>query len=128
VADLLGRAELLICPAWNQDTASYDHLIQSVGLQLHAIVAVANNGHFSDCRVWAPRAKAWERSLCRLIDRDEDSIVQVSLPMRSLIEFHESRGSALEASREKSDWRPLPPNWPGRDPSPSSKSFPKDEP
>ncbi len=112
VADLLGRAELVICPAWNSDTASYDHLIQSVGFQLHAIVAVANNGHYSDCRAWAPLSVRWRRDLCRLIERDVDDIVQVPLPMRSLIAFHESGRSASAANGSEQDWRPLPPNWP----------------
>lgn len=114
VADLLGRAELVLCPAWNKDTASYDHLIQTVGFQLHAIVAVANNGHYSDCRAWAPLSVRWKRDLCRLIERDVDDIVQVPLPMRSLIEFHESGVRAAEPKAGKEDWRPLPPNWPRR--------------
>ncbi|MCA9631381.1 MAG: hypothetical protein KC766_27170, partial [Myxococcales bacterium] len=114
VADLLGRAELVLCPAWNRDTASYDHLIQSVGFQLHAIVAVANNGHYSDCRAWAPLSVRWKRDLCRLIEREVDDIVQVPLPMRSLIEFHESAASAPPPKGAKPDWRPLPPNWPRR--------------
>jgi hypothetical protein len=43
VADLLGRADIVLCPAWNRDTPSYDHLVQSVGFQLHAIIRIANN-------------------------------------------------------------------------------------
>lgn len=122
VADLLGRAELVLCPAWNKDTASYDHLIQTVGFQLHAIVAVANNGHYSDCRAWAPLSVRWKRDLCRLIERDVDDIVQVPLPMRSLIEFHESGSSAAKANGVKQDWRPLPPNWPRRTRPPATGS------
>ena len=50
VADLVGRVELVLVPAWNKDTASFDHLIQSAGLQLHAIIAIANNGKYSESR------------------------------------------------------------------------------
>lgn len=114
VADLLGRAELVLCPAWNTDTASYDHLIQSVGFQLHAIVAVANNGHFSDCRAWAPLFVRWRRDLCRLIERDVDDVVQVRLPMRSLIQFHDTAKPYVNGNDAEQDWRPLPPNWPRR--------------
>ena len=114
VADLLGRAELILCPAWNPDTASYDHLVQSVGFQLHAIVAVANNGHYSDCRAWAPLSVRWKRDLCRLIERDVDDIVQVRLPMRSLIEFHDVGRTSAKTDDAKQEWRPLPPNWPQR--------------
>ena len=106
VADLLHRAELVVVPAWNNDTASFDHLIQSVGLQLHAIVAVANNGHYSDCRAWAPKDVRWQRDLCRLIERGRDGIVSVDIPLLSLRGFH-SQGSS---ARDK-EWQRLPPDW-----------------
>lgn len=135
VADLLGRAQVVLCPAWNPDTASYDHLVQSVGFQLHAIIAIANNGHYSDCRVWAPRTERWERDLCRLIERDVNDIVYVDIPVASLSAFqagdkqakdryqilrtalHKKRyaDARRELERLTEDlpglWRPLPPDW-----------------
>lgn len=104
VADLLGRVDVVLCPAWNPDTSSYDHLIQSAGFQLHAIIAIANIGHYSDCRAWAPRSERWERDLCRLIERDVDDVVHVDIPLAELVAFH--RGSLVKG------WRPLPPDWP----------------
>ena len=135
VADLLGRVDLVLCPAWNQDTSSYDHLIQSVGFQLHAVIAVANNGHYSDCRAWAPKTERWRRDLCRLVERDTNDVVYVDLPLASLRAFHGgiqqggskytrlenalARGEYRRATemvkklREESpgEWRPLPPDW-----------------
>jgi hypothetical protein len=105
VSDLLGRVDVVLCPAWNPDTSSYDHLIQSAGFQLHAVVAVANNGHYSDCRAWAPRDVRWKRDLCRLIERDVNDIVHVDIPLQSLRAFHEGKTDTKE-------WRPLPPDWP----------------
>ena len=103
VADLLGRVDVVLCPAWNTDTSSYDHLIQSVGFQLHSIIAIANNGHYSDCRAWAPRSERWERDLCRLIERDVDDVVYVDIPLDELVSFH--MGNPVKG------WRPLPPDW-----------------
>lgn len=103
VADLLGRVDVVLCPAWNPDTSSYDHLIQSVGFQLHSIIAIANNGHYSDCRAWAPRSERWERDLCRLIERDVDDVVYVDIPLAELVSFH--KGNPVKG------WRPLPPDW-----------------
>lgn len=117
VADLLGRAEVILCPAWNTDTASYDHLIQSVGFQLHAIIAIANNGHYSDCRAWAPLKRRWERDLCRLIERDVNDVVYCILPLQSLQTFHGLAGpfshlvSDEDAKKANGRWRPLPPDW-----------------
>jgi hypothetical protein len=104
VADLLGRVDVVLCPAWNTDTSSYDHLIQSAGFQLHSIIAIANNGHYSDCRAWAPRSERWERDLCRLIERDVDDVVHVDIPLASLVAFHKGRSDK--------GWKPLPPDWP----------------
>jgi hypothetical protein len=104
VADLLGRVDVVLCPSWNPDTSSYDHLIQSAGFQLHSIIAISNNGHYSDCRAWAPRAERWERDLCRLIERDVDDVVHVDIPLASLVAFH--------AGKKDDGWRPLPPDWP----------------
>jgi len=104
VADLLGRVDVVLCPAWNPDTSSYDHLIQSAGFQLHSIIAIANNGHYSDCRAWAPRSERWERDLCRLIARDADDVVYVDIPLEELVSFH--KGNPVKG------WRPLPPDWP----------------
>lgn len=106
VADLLGRVELVLSPSWNKDTFSYDHIIQSVGLQLHCIVGIANNGQYSDCRVWAPKEERYQRDMCRLIERDTDDVVSVVLPLAELRRIHLGRP---QNGDEK--WRPLPPDW-----------------
>jgi len=103
VSELLGRVEMVLVPSWNPDTSSYEHLIQSAGLHLNAIVAIANNGHYSDCRAWAPIETRWRRDLCRLIERDVDSIVTVEVPLAALRGFR---------SGQADGWRPLPPEWP----------------
>jgi hypothetical protein len=105
IADLLGRVELVIVPSWNTDTASYDHLVQSVGLQLNAIVAVANNGTKSDCRAWAPLSERWQRDLCRVIARAADEKIAIDLPLFQLREFRKNPDC-------DPTWRPLPPDWP----------------
>lgn len=116
VADLLGRVEIVGVPAWNKDTASYDHLIQSVGLQLNAVIAVANNGTYSDCRVWAPRTVRWQRDMCRLISRHSDDVVGVTVRLAALRRYREDYVSDWEPEWEwkqrSPDWRPLPPDWP----------------
>ena len=115
ISDLVGRVEVVAVPSWNRDTASYDHLIQSAGVQLHSIIAVANNGHYSDCRAWAPMTARWQRDLCRLIERDENTVVFVDLPLAALRAFREENGLGQRnpgQRREEPEWRPLPPFWP----------------
>ena len=109
ISDLAGRVEVVAVPAWNKDTSSYDHLIQSTGLQLNAIVGVANNGHYSDCRAWAPKRIRWERDLCRLVERDTNGVIAVTLPLASLREWRYS--GHIGGLSDDSEWRPLPPDW-----------------
>lgn len=114
VADLLRRVEIVLVPSWNTDTASYDHLVQSVGLQLHSVVAIANNGLFSDSRVWAPRSVRWERDLCRLIERKVDEVLSVVVPLRSLREFRNLGSLRRQVPMREvvqREWRLLPPDW-----------------
>ena len=107
VADLLRRVEVVVVPAWNRDTASYDHLIKSVGLQLFAVVGIANNGKYADCRAWAPRMVRWQRDLCRLIEREVGGVIAVPVPLASLRDWRE-RGQHGDDDEE---WRALPPDW-----------------
>ena len=113
VSDLLGRVEIVAVPSWNPDTSSYDHLIQSAGLQLHSIIAVANNGTYSDCRAWAPRGERWKRDLCRLIERNENDVVFAEIPLSSLRAFREPGIKQKDPDKQKDpEWKPLPPYWP----------------
>jgi len=103
-AALLGRVELILCPAWNKDTRTFDYLLRAIGYQVHAIVAVANNAEFSDCRVWGPRKDRWRQDLCRLLQRREDCVIHVTVPLDSLRQHQQGD--------EDTEWVPLPPDWP----------------
>lgn len=117
VADLLGRTELVLAPSWNPDTSSYDHVVRTAGMYLNSIIAVANNGHYSDCRAWAPLTTRWKRDLCRLIERDVNSIVTFRAPLASLRNFRTTvRKLGRDGKPIPADWRPLPPEWPPKDP------------
>ncbi|HVZ34082.1 MAG TPA: hypothetical protein VG963_16765, partial [Polyangiaceae bacterium] len=108
ISELIGT-ELILVPSWNKDTASYDHLIQSVSLQAHSVVAISNNGDFSDCRAWAPYKDRWRRDLCRLIQRKDDDVIWVDLPIHELRTVHYEGGEEGEEGRWS--WRPLPPGF-----------------
>lgn len=85
--ELLDRVDFVLIPAWNPDTTSFEHLVHASALELHAFVAVANNGIFSDCRIRGPYAEAWQREVCRLIARGSDEVVSAMLPLHQLREY-----------------------------------------
>lgn len=110
VADLAGRVELVIVPASNQDTATFDEAIRGAGRLMHSYVALANNRRFSDSRVWAPEKPRWREEAVRVVDREGDAVVRVTLPLGSLRRYHEWQLSVTPGS--KREWHPLPPGWP----------------
>jgi predicted amidohydrolase len=103
VHELVGRTEIVLVPSWNPDTSSYEHLVQSVGLQMHGVVAIANNAEYSDCRAWAPARVRYERDMGRLIERNVNEVLVVDVPIAKLRQFH--------SGGLKDGWKPLPPGW-----------------
>ncbi len=118
--------DLVLVPAWNPDITSFEYLVHAAALELHSFIAVANNGTFSDCRVRAPYTEAWQRDVCRLIARGENTTVVADLSIDSLREY---RANPVEYDRKRKEWedsaserpekspcpwpawKPVPPEW-----------------
>jgi predicted amidohydrolase len=117
LAELFGQTELILVPAWNEDTSSFEHAAHaSASLYLHSFVCVANDSVASDSRIVAPiKEPRHEREWSRLIHRHEDRIIWGDLPLHTLTELH--RHSILQTHQPGKDggriFRPLPPAWPG---------------
>lgn len=116
-ATLRGRADIVVVPAWNQDTATFDHVLQTAANDLHCYFAVANVAAYSDCRVQVPRKQAWQREVCRLISRGEDDVIACVIDVRELREFQ--RRSVADPSEAEADgksaaeppFKPIPPGF-----------------
>jgi predicted amidohydrolase len=106
---LLGRIDLLLVPAWNKDTATFDHTVQTVANDLHCYVAVANNAMFSDCRLQTPSDVRYRRDACRLICRDEDEVISVRVDIDALRTFQ--RVSLDDAANDPAGFKPIPPGY-----------------
>ncbi|MGE6762341.1 reverse transcriptase domain-containing protein [Corallococcus interemptor] len=123
-SELLGRIDLLLVPAWNPDTTSFEHLVHSAALELHCFVGVANNGKYSDCRVRGPYSETWRRESARLISRQENETVVAELPV-GLLRMYHSNPSHYDQERRTNQkhwpaWKPMPPGmaWTSSVPSP----------
>jgi hypothetical protein len=106
---LLGRIDLLLVPAWNKDTATFDHTIQTVANDLHCYVAVSNNAMFSDCRLQTPSDVRYRRDACRLICRDEDEVITVQVDIDALRTFQ--RLSLDNPRKDFDGFKPIPPGY-----------------
>ena len=106
---LLGRIDLLVVPAWNQDGVTFDHTIRTAANDLHCFAAISNNAHFSDCRLHVPHEEHYLREVCRLISRDEDGIIAVSISPNALRTFQ--LASLADPQAEVGGFKPLPPGY-----------------
>jgi len=105
---LMGRIDLLLVPSWNQDTATFDHTVQTTANDVHCYVAIANNATFSDCRVHCPSDERWKRDVCRLICRGEDETISAHLDFEPLRDFQ--RQSA-DPRADPKGFKPVPPGF-----------------
>jgi hypothetical protein len=104
---LLGCIDLLVVPAWNTDTATFDHTLQTTANDLHCYAAVANNAEYSDCRIQAPTDKRHERDVCRLISRKENTVIAVLVSANALRKFQLT--SLADPAADPEGFKPLPP-------------------
>jgi hypothetical protein len=106
-SELLGSVDLVLVPAWNSDTTSFEYLVHSAPLELHSFIAVANNGIFSDCRIRAPYSETWQREVCRLIARNGNEAIVADLAIGDLRAFQRDS----EGYPAKKRWKPVPPGY-----------------
>ena len=106
---LLGRVDLLVVPAWNQDTATFDHTVQTVANDLHCYTAVANNALYSDCRIQVPSRERHLRDACRLILRNEDEVIAFAIDVAELRKFQ--LASLTDPKLDPGTFKPLPPSY-----------------
>lgn len=118
---LSGHVELLLVPAWNDDTPSFEHVAHAAAsLLVHSFICVANNAEASDSRIVAPiKEPRHERDWCRLVHRRENQVIWGDLPVAELRSVHDGAGSrdsgsATDERRRRRTYRPLPPGWRGR--------------
>lgn len=108
-AGLLGRLDILVVPAWNPDTTTFDHTIQTTANDLHCYVAVANNAKYSDSRLQVPADKRHERDGCRLISRADDDVIAVEVSAEQLRQFQLQ--SLADPLVKRPKYKPLPPGY-----------------
>lgn len=110
LADLSGYLELLLVPAWNHDTASFEHVVHAAAsLLVHSFICVANNAEGSDTRIVTPiKDPRYEREWCRLVHPGANQVIWGDLPVAELRRLHDFGTAGTDVPRQ---YRPLPPDW-----------------
>jgi hypothetical protein len=80
-------------PEWNTDTETYNPLVESAALDIHAFIIQCNNRHYGDSRIRAPYKVRWKRDLLRVKGGSHDYCITGEIEILALRKFQSSHRS-----------------------------------
>ncbi|WP_122277430.1 RNA-directed DNA polymerase [Pseudomonas syringae group genomosp. 3] len=117
-ADLRGQIDALFVPEWNSDTDTFNALVESAALDIHAYIIQCNNRQYGDSRIRAPYKDRWKRDLLRVKGGNHDYCITGEIDVQGLRQFQSSHRSPLK------DFKPVPDGF-NQDMAPQRKLLPK---
>ncbi|WP_216353913.1 hypothetical protein [Burkholderia cenocepacia] len=92
-AALRGKVDALFVPEWNQDIESFNALVESAALDVHAYIIQCNDRQYGDSRIRAPFKESWQRDLLRVKGGVTDYCVVGEIDVQALRQFQSSHRS-----------------------------------
>ncbi|WP_456282206.1 RNA-directed DNA polymerase [Cupriavidus sp. JZ107] len=92
-ADLRGKVDALFVPEWNPDTETFNALIESAALDIHAYIIQCNDRQYGDSRIRAPYKDSWRRDVLRVKGGVTDYCVIGEIDVQALRQFQSSHRS-----------------------------------
>lgn len=92
-ADLRGKIDALFVPEWNSDTDTFNALVESTALDIHAYIIQCNNRQYGDSRIRAPYKDRWKRDLLRVKGGNHDYCITGEIDVLALRQFQSSHRS-----------------------------------
>ncbi len=92
-AALRGKVDALFVPEWNQDTETFNALVESAALDVHAYIVQCNDRQYGDSRIRAPFKESWQRDLLRVKGGVVDFCVIGEIDVQALRQFQSSHRS-----------------------------------
>ncbi len=89
-AALRGRVDALFVPEWNQDTETFNPLVESAALDMHAYIIQCNDRQHGDSRIRAPYKDSWKRDVLRVKGGVTDYCVIGEIDVLELRKFQSS--------------------------------------
>lgn len=117
-AALRGRIDALFVPEWNGDTETFNALVESAALDIHAYIIQCNNRQYGDSRIRAPYKDRWKRDLLRVKGGNHDYCITGEIDVLALRQFQSSYRSPAK------DFKPVPDGF-NQDMEPKRKVLPK---
>ncbi|TCS33564.1 reverse transcriptase (RNA-dependent DNA polymerase) [Acetobacter aceti NBRC 14818] len=87
---LRGKIDALFVPEWNQDTETFNALVESAALDMHAYIIQCNDRQYGDSRIRAPFKENWKRDVLRVKGGIADYCVLGQINIESLRRFQSS--------------------------------------
>lgn len=95
-AALRGKVDALFVPEWNQDTETFNALVESAALDVHAYIVQCNDRQYGDSRIRAPFKESWQRDLLRVKGGITDYCVIGEIDVQTLRQFQSSHRSPAQ--------------------------------
>ncbi|NML44097.1 Reverse transcriptase [Ramlibacter sp. G-1-2-2] len=92
-AALRGKVDALFVHEWNQDTDTFNALVESAALDMHAYIIQCNDRQYGDSRIRAPFKESWQRDLLRVKGGITDYCVVGEIDVQALRAFQSSHRS-----------------------------------
>lgn len=92
-ADLRGKIDALFVPEWNPDTDTFNALVESAALDIHAYIIQCNNRLYGDSRIRAPYKERYQRDLMRVKGGNHDYCITGEIDITALRRFQSSHRS-----------------------------------
>jgi hypothetical protein len=89
-AALRGKVDALFVPEWNPDTETFNALVESAALDVHAYIVQCNDRQYGDSRIRAPFKESWQRDLLRVKGGITDYCVIGEIDVQALRQFQSS--------------------------------------
>lgn len=89
-AALRGKVDVLFVPEWNPDTETFNSLVESAALDVHAYIVQCNDRQYGDSRIRAPFKEIWQRDLLRVKGGITDYCVIGEIDVQALRQFQSS--------------------------------------
>ena len=89
-AALRGKVDALFVPEWNPDTETFNALVESAALDMHAYIIQCNDRQYGDSRIRAPFKESWQRDLLRVKGGITDYCVIGEIDVQALRQFQSS--------------------------------------
>ena len=89
-ASLRGQIDALFVPEWNQDTETFNSLVESAALDIHAYIVQCNDRQFGDSRIRSPNRDIWSRDILRVKGGIDDYCVTGEIDVHALRQFQSS--------------------------------------